>query len=383
MGTKKLYYADCGLRNFTARVISCEKIPEGYAIRLDQTAFYPGGGGQAWDTGTLGGVRVVSMKEVEGEPVHICDGALPVGQTAEGRIHWDNRFDQMQQHTGEHILSGIVHGMFGFQNVGFHVGADTVTVDFDGEISPERLREIEEKANRAVWEDLPVVCDVPDAESLGRLTYRAKRPLPWPVRIVEIPGVDRCACCAVHVARTGQVGMVKILSCVKFHRGVRMEIVCGARAYRLLDRVYRENLQVSQAFSAKMLETGQAAREMNRRLEAEKYRRSAMQARIFDTVAAGYQGDCCHIQKDLLPGEIRELADRIASRCGGTAAVLSDSGEGNCGICIIGEKAGALGKDLRDAFSGRGGGKPGCFQGSIPEESCRIREYIIQWFHKD
>ena len=214
--TGKLYYEDCHRKAFTATVTDCQESKKGFWVTLDETAFYPEGGGQACDTGTLGEAKVLETRE-EGEEIrHLCDRPIPVGAQVEGRIDWARRFDLMQQHTGEHIVSGIVHKMFGSHNVGFHMGADAVTIDFDTPIPQEALAEIEEKANQAVYENLPVRCWYPSPEELSQVQYRTKKALPWPVRIVEIPGYDSCACCGVHVKHTGQIGLIKIVSCVKF-----------------------------------------------------------------------------------------------------------------------------------------------------------------------
>ena len=229
---RKLYYEDCNLRHFTATVTSCEESPKGYRITLDQTAFYPEGGGQACDIGTLGQAQVTDVQEEGERVIHFCDRPLPVGDQVAGEIDWERRFDLMQQHTGEHLLSGIIHRHFGYHNSGFHVGAQVMEVDFDGPIPAQMLSQLEEEANRLVWADIPVSCSYPAPQELPHIAYRTKRELPWPVRIVDIPGGDTCACCGIHVARTGQVGLIKIISCVKFHSGVRLELVCGQRAYR-------------------------------------------------------------------------------------------------------------------------------------------------------
>lgn len=369
METKKLYYADGFLGNFSGTVLSCEKIPEGYAVVLDQTAFFPGGGGQACDQGTLGDARVTGGREDGDTPVCICDRPLTPGSRVSGCIDWDRRFDQMQQHTGEHILSGIVFRKYGYHNVGFHVGGDTVTVDFDGIIPGCDLEGLEQAANQAVWEDIPLSVYTPERSALAALSYRTKRALPWPVRIVEIPGVDRCACCAVHVKSTGQVGQIKILSCVKFHSGVRMEIVCGNRALACFSRIYEQNRQVGQVFSAKPLETGEAARAFAARLEKEKFYAEGLLRRIFTEIAAKYagKGDCHIYEPGLLPAQARTLCDLLAASCGGTAMVLTDRA-GGCHVCIIGPDANRLGEALRTAFGGKGGGKPGFFQGSLDGE---------------
>lgn len=381
MDQRKLYYQDCHLDRFVARVVSCEQAEKGYAVTLSQTAFYPEGGGQACDLGTLGEARVLDVREQGEEVVHLCDKPLTPDTTVEGVIDWERRFDLMQQHTGEHIVSGVIHRLFGHDNSGFHVGADVVTVDFDGPIPPEALSQIEAEANRAVWQNLKLRCWYPSPEELPTVGYRTKRPLPWPVRIVEIPGVDKCACCGVQVGFTGEVGLIKLFSCVKFHQGVRIEMACGGRALALLNKAYDQNRQVSQAFSAKIYETGEAARTMNRRLAEAQYRADTLQKQIFDAVAEGYRGkgNVFHHQPEGGPGELRELADRISLSCGGTAFLCSESGSG-MNICIISstDDLKALGKALKERFHARGGGKPGSFQGT-----CQATAEELEAFFRD
>ena len=379
--TQKLFYEDCHLRSFTAQVTACEKTEGGYAVELDRTAFYPEGGGQASDTGTLGGVKVLSVREKGERILHLCEAALQPGQTVTGEIHWEKRFDQLQQHAGEHIVSGIINARYGYHNVGFHVGADTVTIDFDGMIPPEALEEIEWEANRAVWQDLPIRCWYPSEEELPRVTYRSKKALPWPVRIVQIPGIDSCACCGVHVANTGEIGIIKLLSCVKFHQGVRIEMACGGRALGYLQKVYEQNRQVSQAFSARVLETGEAARKMNEALAAEKFRCATLEKQVFDSIAGTFQnaGDVVYFADSLAPSGVRELADRIAERCGGTAAVFSGTDETGYSVCLVNKTVDVkeLGQKMASALNGRGGGKPGFFQGSV-----RAAKEAIEAFFK-
>ncbi len=375
--TRKLYYEDGGLFRFTANVVTCEKGEKGYYVTLDATAFYPEGGGQPCDLGTLGGVKVLDVRERGEEVVHLCDGA--VSGAVEGIIDGVRRFDLMQQHTGEHIVSGIVSRRWGYHNVGFHMGADVITIDFDGEIPADALPEIEWEANQAVWADLALHCWVPSPEELPNVQYRSKRALPWPVRIVEVPGVDSCACCGVHTATTGQVGLVKLFSCVKFHQGVRIEMACGGRALKLLNAAYDQNRQVSQAFSAKIMETGAAARTMNERLAATEFRCTQLQRQIFDTIAEKFAnvGDTVYFGDDLTPVQVRELADRIAAACGGTAVVFSPAGNGFT-VCVVnknGEVA-ALGNALKTNLNARGGGKPGYFQGSVPASKEQITGFF-------
>ena len=268
METRKLYYEDCLLKEFTATVLSCTETEKGFSVILDATAFYPEGGGQACDLGTLADANVLDVRESGESVVHLCDKALPEGSSVTGKILWSRRLDLMQQHAGEHIVSGIIHRRWGGHNVGFHMGADTVTIDFDCPIPVEALAEIEQEANGAVYENLPIKCWYPAEDLLPTVPYRSKKALPWPVRIVEIPGYDICACCGVHVAYTGQIGLIKLLSCIKFHEGVRIEMLCGKRAFSYLSRIYDQNRLVCQAFSAKPLETGTAAQRMNEALPA-------------------------------------------------------------------------------------------------------------------
>jgi len=382
MKTCRLYYEDCHLRRFTATVTACRETEKGFLVELDATAFYPEGGGQPSDLGTLADANVLDVREENDTVLHLCDKPLPVGQPVTGIIDWQRRFDFMQQHTGEHIVSGILHKMFGCHNVGFHMGADVVTIDFDVLIPPEVLSEVEKQANQAIYNNLPVRCWYPSPEELPNVTYRTKRELPWPVRIVQIPDTDTCACCGVHTAFTGEVGIIKLLSCVKFHQGVRIEMVCGGRALELLGKVYEQNRQVCKAFSAKLLETGAAAQRMNDALAAEKFRATALERQLLDNIAAGYKGqkDVIHFASGLAPASVRELAERICGCCDGTAAVFSGEDKVGYTLCIASKTGNAqeLGKTLCQHAGGKGGGKAGFFQGSIPGTKEQILKILQQ-----
>ena len=383
MNAKKLYYADCHLREFTAEVVSCRQVSGGFEIELDATAFYPEGGGQACDLGYLDDTKVLDVQEREERILHLCDKPLAAGTSVHGKIDWDRRFDLMQQHTGEHILSGTVYKKYGYHNVGFHIGADTVTVDFDGIIPQEDLPGLQRKINEVLWQNLPVKCWYPTEEELPNVFYRTKRALPWPVRIVEIPGVDSCACCGVQVERTGEVGVVYLVSAVKFHQGTRIEMVSGSRAYELLHKIYEQNRQVSQAFSVKVTETGQAAREMNERLAQEKFRFGTLQKQIFQGIADDYAGagDVLYFAQELTPDKVRELADMIAEGCGGIACVLSGSDEEGYNFCLVSRNTDVrpVGRAMTEALGGRGGGKQDAFQGKL----CARKEEITVCFRQN
>ena len=381
--TRKLFYEDSHLAAFSAKVLSCEETGKGFAVTLDATAFYPEGGGQAGDTGTLGGVRVLDTREQGEQVVHFCDGALTPGENVEGHIDYAPRFQRMQQHSGEHIVSGIIHRRWGYHNVGFHMGAESTTIDFDGVIPQEALPELEAECNAAVWANIPLHIWTPSPEELPEVSYRTKRALPWPVRIVEVPGYDTCACCGTHVSATGEIGLIKLFSAVNFRNGTRMEMACGKLAYTILSAAYEQNKLVSQAFSAKPMETGAAAQRMNELLEQQKYRVIGLQRQIFAGIAAGYvgQGDVLHFAEDLDGNGLRELTDQIAEKCGGRAAVFcGKDGEGYA-YCLSSreEDLRAFGKEMTAALNGRGGGKPGFQQGRVSANRVTIEAF----FHQD
>ena len=379
MEVRRLYYENPHLTAFSATVTGCCQTKGGWEVTLDATAFYPEGGGQPCDTGTLGGSNVLAVREDSEQVFHLCDQPLAIGDTVTGQIDWVRRFDFMQQHSGEHMVSGVVHKLYGWHNVGFHMGADVVTIDFDGPIPTEDLQKIEDTVNAAIWENMPVRCYYPTAEELPAVPYRRKKDLPWPVRIVEIPGIDICACCGTQVTRTGEIGLVKLFSCVKFHEGVRIEMACGKRALDILTTAYGQNKLVSQLFSAKIPETAAAAQRMNDALSAEKFRAVSLEKRLFDCIAQGYAGQALavHFEKELTPAANRELCDAIAGHCA-VAVTLSGSDETGYSLCVISRTADAkaIGTALTAALGGRGGGKREAFQGTTPAKESQIRTFF-------
>ena len=380
MKTNKLFYADTHMTEFSAVVVDCFEGKHGFEVELDQTAFYPEGGGQAADKGTLGGIEVLHVHEDGDRVLHRMQKPLPVGETVRGEIDYAHRFDLMQQHTGEHIVSGIINARYGWHNVGFHMGWDSITIDFDGIIPPEDLPELERLANEAVYRNIPLHIWTPDPEELPGVSYRTKRALPWPVRIVQVPGFDSCACCGLHVERTGEIGLIKLFSCVRFRSGSRIEMLCGKRCFDFLSRSHEQNRLVSAAFSAKILETGEAARKMNDLLESQKRRIAELETEIFRSVAAGCRekGDVLLFREGLDSVGVRKLADLTADVCGGTAAVFSGSDETGYSYCLIrhGGDLRSFNKEMTAALNGRGGGKPECQMGTVRSS----REAILKQF---
>ena len=383
METEKLYYQDPYQTTFTARVLTCEPSKGGCLVTLDRTAFYPEGGGQPADHGVLGGVTVTDVHEKDGVIFHTCDKVVELGSTVEGSIDWTRRFDHMQQHSGEHILSGLLCSLYDCSNVGFHLGADTVTIDYDRELTWEQVLEAERQANEAIWRDTPAEITFPAPDALAQLDYRSKKELTGQVRIVSFPGADCCACCGTHVRRAGEVGLIKVLSCQKFREGVRLEILCGQRAYRYLSRIYEQDHAVARLLSVKPQDAFAAVERQNAELTAAKLRMTELEDRLFALRAQSLAGcgDVLLLEPPMRPDGARKLADTAARAAGGLAAVFA--GERDSYVYALVYAGGAdispLVKRLNSALSGRGGGRNGFAQGSVQAD----RSAILDFFHKE
>lgn len=380
MQTRRLYYEDVYIREFDAKVLECRPSNKGYEILLDQSAFYPEGGGQPSDVGFLGEIRVREVHEKEGELLHYTKEPLEPGTMVCGRIDWLRRFDLMQQHSGEHMVSGLVHEAFGYDNVGFHMGADVITIDFNGPITEAQMAELEARVNEKIWEDAPVEITYPSAAELESLPYRSKKELTGKVRIVRFPGTDLCACCGTHVTHTGEIGLVKLLSVVKFREGVRMELICGKRALSYFNMIWKQNHGISVELSAKPGETAQAVKRLHEENFRLRGRVMAMEEEMFRRQAeecAG-TGDVLLFQEGLESDSVRKLADAVMQTCGGRCAVFSRNEDGSCKYAM-GQEAGDLRqftKEMNEALNGRGGGKPYFVQGSVKATEKEIRQFF-------
>ena len=380
METEKLYYQDPFLREFTATVLSCEEAKGAYLVVLDRTAFYPEGGGQPADHGTLGDAAVTDVHEKGGVVFHTCEKAVEIGQTVTGHIDWARRFDHMQQHSGEHIISGILCADYHCDNVGFHLGTDVVTIDYNADISWEQALDAERKANEVIWADRAVEIAYPSPQELAALDYRSKKALTGQVRIVTFPEADCCACCGTHVARAGQVGLVKVLSCQKFREGVRLEILCGGRALRCLGAVYDQARAVGQRLSVKPQDIHAAVERLEAELSAAKARTAALEEQVFAAMAAENEGrgDVVLFQPAMKGDSVRKLADAVAHRCGGLAAVFAGE-EGRYAYALVradGQDISPLVKALNQALHGRGGGRNGFAQGSVEAPQAEISRFF-------
>ena len=386
--TQKYYEADAYRREADAVILAAE--PDGRGggkLALDGTVFYPEGGGQPADHGTLtlpDGARltVTDVHEQGGVIWHRVD-ALPdtaaPGTAVTGRIDWAWRFDKMQQHTGEHILSGILHQMFRAENVGFHIGSDAVRMDTSVPISAEGLREAELAANRMVWQNVPVLITYPTREELARMTYRSKKEIEGQVRIVTIPGADVCACCGTHTAATGAVGQIKILAAENYKGGVRLSIVCGERALLAAQAMRQRQADIGALLSAKPSETAHAVHRVYDEYTALKFAHFGLCSELFDALAAQVApgADAIRIVPGLDPDGLHRLAARLSEATTGLCAALTANEKGT-GYCLAqaGGDVRALTKALNTALNGRGGGKPGICQGSCAAAPEQVETFL-------
>ena len=379
--TEKLYYTDSHIHEFSARVLSCEKAKKGFAVVLDKTAFFPEGGGQPADTGIIGPAAVRDVQEQNGEIFHYTDQALTPGEEYACALDWEQRLCRMQNHSGEHIFSGITHKLYGFDNVGFHMGAECMTIDFSGELSWEQLTEIETLANQAVRDDLPVKTCFPGPEALSQMEYRSKLELTRDVRIVEIPGTDRCACCAPHVKRTGEIGLIKLLSAERHRGGVRIELVCGMDALREC-RLMQENVTaVSGLLSAKRARSAAAVERVLAEQASLKERVAELSMALARLKAErfGYtEGNICVFDKVLDEMALRELVNLLMEKCGGMAGAFSGSDETGY-MYIIGSKNIDLrshSREINAAINGKGGGTAEMIRGRASTSAENIQKIM-------
>jgi len=379
--TEKLYDKESHLREFTAHVLSCEKAGERWAVILDQTAFFPEGGGQTADTGILGSAIVLDVQETKNGIVHFTDAPLESGLEVAGSLNWDIRFRRMQNHSGEHILSGLVRKRYGYRNVGFHLGDGDVTVDFDGELTRQQLDELETEANRAITDNLSVTCWYPGKDELAVMDYRSKLELTNNVRIVRIGDLDLCACCAPHVSFTGEIGSLRILDFMRHRGGVRLHVLCGMDAMDDARARYRTTLELSGLLSVPQLETPNAVRRMKEEIESEKRTISNLRRQILEMKAAALpesDGNICIFEPDLDIQSLRELVNAGMEKVRGICAAFT--GPDGDRKYIIGSRSTDLRKmsvEINAAIGGRGGGRPEMIQGSCTAFRDEIETYFL------
>ncbi len=374
---EKLYYHRPYVKTFEAKVTGCTQGKDGtFEVILDRTAFYPEGGGQPSDTGTLGEAAVLDVRERGENIIHVTDRPVAAGSVVTGTIDWDRRFYHMQNHSGEHLLSGIVHKHYGLDNVGFHMGKEEVTVDFNGILTPEQMEEVETEVNELIWQNVPVLESYPSPEELSGLDYRSKKELTGQVRIIEIPGGDVCACCGTHVMTAGEIGLLKVTGLIHYKGGIRVSMVCGKTA--LLD--YRKKHKSVTGISVSLSAKAEAVLEAVDRLKEETKKKEGMIGRLsrelLERKAKDYPLSSAPLmvfEEDLSPVQLRQFCTLLYEGKKGDV-VLVCSGEEKLFQYAVGSSSKdmrALSRALNEKLNGRGGGSAlmaqGTFQAS-PED---------------
>ena len=378
--TEKLYYVDAFCREFDARVLACEKEMNGYAVLLDRTAFFPEGGGQFGDSGTLGEATVLDTKEKNGEIWHHTDVPLAMGETVHGTLDFDKRFRRMQCHSGEHIVSGLIHSLYGFDNVGFHLGDTDVTIDIDGVLTEEDLHKVEALANAAIAKDFTIRAWFPSQEEAAALPYRSKLNITDGLRLVEFPGYDICACCAPHVQKSGQIGVIKLLDFANYKGGVRIHMLCGEMARADYHSRYAAVKRISEMLSAKQSAVAEAVERLQGENEAHIRAAGALKKALAESMAASASptdGNLLFFAPLLDAVSLRTLVNTALPKCGGICAAFAGN-DGAYTFCMasktvnLREKA----KEIGEVLHGRGGGSPEMISGSLAASRTEIENYL-------
>ncbi len=381
MKTVKLFDLDAYIFNFTAQVLSCERDKKGYRVVLDRTAFFPEGGGQYGDRGVIAGVSVLDTQSEEGIIYHLTDAPIEVGKEVRASLDKDRRFNFMQNHTGEHIVSGLVHEKYGFDNVGFHLGEEFATLDFNGILNREQLDEIELAANGRVWENLNVRAYYPQIDELIKIDYRSKKELEGAVRIVEIENTDICACCAPHVQKTGEIGAIKLLETEKMRGGTRIVLKCGRFAALDYQDKFKNVSDIAVRLSVTPQKSAEAVAGLEEKLRAEKIISSSLKRRICEMIIAFSGGLTALFEPGLDRAMICELADGLHNTHGGIRAVFSPEGEGFAfAICGEEDKLGDFFAEMKLQLAVRGGGRGAMVQGSVLATEEEINGFFNKYF---
>ena len=389
----ELYYQRPYQKEFDAEVVSCEPCGEGYLIELTRTAFYPEGGGQPSDRGIfqLDGQADIKVGDVQkhGDRIlHTADREITVGCQVHGVIDWQRRMDYTQAHSGEHIISGLIHNHFGYDNVGFHMSEESVTIDISGVLTWDELMEVERETNAVIRSNVPVEESFPEGGDLEKLDYRSKKELTGKVRIITIPGADTCACCGTHVMRTGEIGMVKCLSMIHYKKGVRIELVCGRKALLDYERKVDQNAEISHLLSAKPYETAEAVERVKEELTVANQKLNAWISRYFDgriKELAKQEAFLIDFEEDIDRNSCRKFCDSLvkesmAPTCAVITAQVDEKGVYAYCICSSAVNLRNLTKTINSSLDGRGGGSPEMIQGSFHAEKDRIQEVLTEIF---
>lgn len=389
--TERLYDSDSYLIEFDCKVISLYSDDKYLYIKTDRTAFFPEGGGQTSDVGFFDDIYVENIQIINSEIIHFVENSeenvkkLTNKAVLHGKIDMKKRFSDMQQHSGEHIFSGIVNSLYGYNNVGFHLGSEVVTLDFDGVLDENDICKVETLVNKAVWDNLPIKVYFPSKQELSQLKYRSKIEIEGQTRIVEIPGIDVCACCAPHVKNTGEIGIVRVVNFERYKGGTRVSILCGERALEDIRKKCEQNRLVSVLTCAKQNETAAAVERLKAENEKLKYEITGLKRQILLNKAEQIEiGDRIIIFDNDLSGKLlSDFALSLMSKAKSFAACFAKE-ENVIKYCVVSENEDvrAISKLLNENFSGRGGGRKEIVQGSISacdEEAIKnmLEEYSV------
>ncbi|MBR5506521.1 MAG: hypothetical protein IKV88_00565 [Clostridia bacterium] len=381
--TIKLYDENSYLTEFEAVVKSCEKTDSGYRVILDKTAFFPEEGGQCCDRGCLDGINVTKV-EISGDEIyHYVESPFENGQKIKGKIDFEPRFRNMQNHSGEHIICGIAHSLFGYENVGFHLGEDIVTMDLSGELSDSDISKIEKMANEAVAKNMPVTAFYPSPDELETLDYRAKGEIEGDVRIVTIGDVDTCACCAPHVKQTGEIGIIKIVDSMRHRGGMRLSILCGFDALSDYNMRMKEAKEISNLLSVPQSEIASGVKKLNSDLQLMKTKISDMKKQIVKLTVESVQPDkdvLCLFFDDMDMDGLRFGANILLDKKVPFAVLLSGDDENGYSYVLVTSDGDITShtKSANEALSGRGGGKAPMATGRFAAKSSDIEKYFVK-----
>lgn len=377
MKSRKLFYEDSHLRSTIAQVMEVRPTAKGWETVLDRTLFFPEGGGQPCDRGYIAGKKVLDVRERNGVIFHTLEAPLEVGASVDCELDWEYRFSLMQNHSGEHIVSGLIHSRYGYDNVGFHMGSDYITLDINGVITREELREIEREANHVIWNNLPVTTMFPEAQELGSLEYRSKLELTEDVRLVRIEGVDLCACCAPHVKRTGEIGVIRLLNLQSYKGGVRIFMLCGERALEQSFMVQDQIEALGVKFSAKQDKVLEAVERLCAEHAAVLEAKKDLTAKLLERKAMEVpQGKelLWFFNEELRGDELRLYGNLLARRNQGITAIF---GADQRYLLISPEQdVRPLNQKLKEELHAKGGGSDRMVQGSIGAEREAIEEFL-------
>lgn len=391
--TELLFETDSYCKEFTAEVLDCRKCEDKdlFGVILNATAFFPEGGGQTCDQGTLNGVEVVDVQTVDGEVVHFVNEAIPVGSTVEGKIEWVQRFRKMQNHSGEHLFCGLIHNAFGYDNVGFHMNEVEVTLDVNGPLSGEDLARIEKMANEYILQRIPITVAFPSAEEAKTLDYRSKLELTVGIRLVTIEGIDVCACCAPHVSNTSEIGMIHVMEFLPHRGGTRITLRCGASAYEDYSEISENNAVIVKLLSAKRYETGKMTESLQERYqnlqkELSFYKRTVTDMTItkimeeMDRRAPEDSNPMLIFSEILDMSQLRNLLNQCKEgKSYRLAGFLGDDAKGyDYIVCGGSEPLPDVAKRMNAALQGRGGGNVQMIQGHVQATEAEIKTFMQQ-----